>query len=134
MNATPIPRHEATPYQQSVESVLASLNADFRRGLSATEARTRLERDGRNELTAEEPVPSWKKFLAQSKDVLVILLLIATVRSALEMRFSFRTTIQSNSDGAAFDYLFSISGLSILLGLSGLLLFVLSSRKPLATS
>src|SRR5438046_9636203 len=69
------------PYQQSVESVLASLNADFRRGLSGTEARTRLERDGRNELTAEEPVPWWKKFLAQFKDVLVILLLIATAIS-----------------------------------------------------
>jgi len=60
---------------------LESLNADFRRGLSATEARTRLERDGRNELTAEEPVPGWKKFLAQFKDVLVILLLIATAIS-----------------------------------------------------
>jgi len=69
------------PYQQSVESVLASLNADFLRGLSATEARTRLERDGLNELTAEEPVPWWKKFLAQFKDVLVILLLIATAIS-----------------------------------------------------
>jgi len=65
-----------------VESVLTSLSADARRGLSEAEARTRLERYGPNELTAEEPVPWWKKFLAQFKDVLVILLLIATAISA----------------------------------------------------
>jgi P-type Ca2+ transporter type 2C len=81
MNATPVPGHKTGPYQQSVESVLASLSADARRGLSEVEARTRLEQSGRNELTAEEPVPWWKKFLAQFKDVLVILLLIATAIS-----------------------------------------------------
>jgi Ca2+-transporting ATPase len=33
-------------------------------------------------LTAEKPVPAWRKFLAQFQDVLVILLLIATSISA----------------------------------------------------
>ena len=33
-------------------------------------------------MTAEKPVPAWRKFLAQFQDVLVILLLIATVISA----------------------------------------------------
>ena len=33
-------------------------------------------------MTAEKPVPRWRKFLAQFQDVLVILLLIATVISA----------------------------------------------------
>jgi len=83
MNVTPVPGHKTAPYQQSVESVLASLRADARRGLSEAEARTRLEQSGRNELTAEEPVTWWKKFLAQFKDVLVILLLIATAISAV---------------------------------------------------
>ena len=41
-----------------------------------------LDRHGRNELTAEEPVHGWRKFLAQFQDVLVILLLIATLISA----------------------------------------------------
>ena len=50
--------------------------------MSAGEARARLERYGKNELTAEKPVPAWRKFLAQFQDVLVILLLIATVISA----------------------------------------------------
>jgi Ca2+-transporting ATPase len=50
--------------------------------LSEAEARTRLDRHGRNELTAEKPVPGWRKFLAQFQDALVILLLIATAISA----------------------------------------------------
>ena len=37
---------------------------------------------GKNELTAEKPIPAWRKFLAQFHDVLVILLLIATGISA----------------------------------------------------
>src|SRR5687767_7990366 len=82
MSATPTKTEEAAPYQQSVDAVLASLRTDAQRGLSATEARTRLERFGPNELTAEKPAPAWKKFIAQFKDVLVILLLIATSISA----------------------------------------------------
>jgi len=57
-------------------------STDLRTGLSAHEARARLEQHGRNELTPEEPVPAWRKFLRQFQDVLVILLLIATVVSA----------------------------------------------------
>ena len=75
-------RDEVTPYRESVDAVLSSLGTDAQRGLSATEARTRLEQFGLNKLTAEKPAPAWKKFIAQFKDVLVILLLIATVISA----------------------------------------------------
>ena len=45
------------------------------------EARARLDRYGRNELAAEKPVPGWRKFLAQFKDMLVVLLLVATAIS-----------------------------------------------------
>jgi P-type Ca2+ transporter type 2C len=69
-------------YQQPVDAVLAALTTDAKRGLSETEASARLERDGRNELAAEKPVPAWRKFLAQFANVLVILLLIATAISA----------------------------------------------------
>ena len=61
---------------------MAALRTDARLGLSEAEARARLGRHGRNELTAEEPVPAWRKFLAQFQDVLVILLLVATLISA----------------------------------------------------
>ncbi len=69
-------------YQRSVDEVLAALRTTANRGLSEAEARTRLERYGKNELTAEKPTPAWKKFLAQFQNVLVILLLVATAISA----------------------------------------------------
>ncbi len=77
MTGTDIP-----PYQQSSEEVLARLGTDPQRGLTDGEARARLDREGRNELAAEAPVPAWKKFLEQFQDVLVVLLLIATAISA----------------------------------------------------
>jgi Ca2+-transporting ATPase len=69
-------------YQQSAEEIIAAQATDAARGLGSGEARARLERDGPNRLAAERPVPAWRKFLAQFKDVLVILLLIATAISA----------------------------------------------------
>ena len=70
------------PYLLPVDTVLASLVTDAKQGLSGAEAQARLQRLGRNELIAAKPVPGWRKFLAQFQDVLVILLLIATVISA----------------------------------------------------
>lgn len=81
MSAALTKKDAPAPYQQSVDALLALLCTDAKRGLSANEARTRLQRDGRNELTVEEPAPGWKKFLAQFKGVLVILLVIATLIS-----------------------------------------------------
>ena len=69
-------------YRQPANEVVAALGTDDRRGLSEDEARSRLDRYGRNELTAEPPVPGWRRFLAQFRDVLVILLLIAAAISA----------------------------------------------------
>ena len=74
-------RRPGVPYQQTVEDVLTALGADVRHGLTEDEARVRLERYGRNELTADTPVPAWRKVLAQFEDALVILLLIATAIS-----------------------------------------------------
>jgi Ca2+-transporting ATPase len=71
------------PYRQPAEAVLAALGSDARRGLSEAEARARLERYGRNELTAEKRVPAWRKFLAQFQDALVALLLVAASISAV---------------------------------------------------
>lgn len=69
---------ESEPYRRTAEEVLAALATDVRAGLSKSEARSRLDRYGRNELAAETPVPAWRKFLAQFRDPLVILLLSAT--------------------------------------------------------
>jgi P-type Ca2+ transporter type 2C len=70
------------PYQEQVDAIIFALATDERRGLTEADACSRLQRDGRNELTTEKPVPVWKKFLAQFANVLVILLLIATAISA----------------------------------------------------
>src|SRR5918997_3433262 len=69
-------------YRVSAADVAAALGTDLRRGLSDDDARARLDRYGRNELTAEPPVPAWRRFLAQFQDVLVVLLLVATAISA----------------------------------------------------
>jgi Ca2+-transporting ATPase len=69
------------PYRQTVKEVLTALDTDARNGLSEEEAHARLDRYGRNELMAEKPVPAWRKFLGQFQDVLVILLLVATLIS-----------------------------------------------------
>ena len=82
MSAASIQRNQMTAYRQPVEEVLTGLDTDERSGLREGQAQARLERYGRNELTAEEPVPAWKKFLAQFQDVLVLLLLVATAISA----------------------------------------------------
>src|SRR5215218_6047898 len=68
-------------YRRTVEEVVAGLGSDAWRGLSSEEARARLDRYGPNELEAEKPVPAWQRFLAQFRDTLVILLLIATAVS-----------------------------------------------------
>src|SRR5436190_9860878 len=72
----------AVAYQDEVEQVLAALRTDARHGLTDDEARARLERHGRNELTPEQPVAAWRRFLSQFEDGLVILLLMATAISA----------------------------------------------------
>jgi P-type Ca2+ transporter type 2C len=69
-------------YRASSSDVVAALGSDAGRGLSDDEARARLEQFGRNELVGEPPVPAWRRFLAQFRDVLVILLLVATAISA----------------------------------------------------
>jgi len=72
----------ASAHRHSVDEVAAAVAADPRNGLTGADAAARLARDGPNELTAEPPVPAWRRFLAQFQDVLVILLLIATAVSA----------------------------------------------------
>ncbi|AMJ59695.1 cation-translocating P-type ATPase [Bosea sp. PAMC 26642] len=73
---------EIAAYRQSADDVLRRLDAQSQRGLTQSEAAARLARDGANELTAECVTPAWKRFLAQFRDVLVILLLVAALISA----------------------------------------------------
>jgi len=69
-------------YQRAAPDVISTLGSDAERGLSEADAAGRLNEVGRNELATEKPTPGWIRFLAQFKDVLVILLLVATAVSA----------------------------------------------------
>ena len=62
-------------------AVAAALGADPSTGLRAPEASARLAGAGPNRLDPEQPVSSWRKFLAQFNDPLVYLLLAAVVVS-----------------------------------------------------
>lgn len=81
MKTVPPEGNPMAAFRQSVKDIVVSLATDAQRGLTAEEARDRLERYGRNELASEKPVPAWRKFLAQFQNVLVILLLVATAIS-----------------------------------------------------
>ena len=52
-------------------------------GLSASEATTRLARDGRNELPAPRPRPVWRRLLGHFDDVLIYILMAAAVLKAI---------------------------------------------------
>jgi len=83
MSAAGVQDALAAAYRLGVEEVLTALDVDARSGLKEGEARARLARLGPNELSAEKPVPAWRRFLAQFRDVLVVLLLVATAISAV---------------------------------------------------
>ncbi len=68
-------------YRQTVDDVIRALGSDAARGLSDADARARLAQHGPNQLAAVRPVPAWRKFLDQFRDVLVLLLLAATAVS-----------------------------------------------------
>src|SRR5690606_26679605 len=78
---------------QAAPDVVAALDSDAERGLSAADARARLEAHGSNELAAEPPVPPWRRMLTQFQDTLVILLLVATAVSAGLWVFERETTL-----------------------------------------
>jgi len=71
------------PYRLDWPVVVARVQGDAVEGLSSGEVHGRLERHGRNELPAEPPTPAWRRFLAQLRDPLTVLLLVATLVSAV---------------------------------------------------
>jgi P-type Ca2+ transporter type 2C len=71
----------AAPHAADVAAVVAALASDTAVGLTSAEAERRLASIGPNALTAERPVPRWRRFLGQFASPLVILLLGATLVS-----------------------------------------------------
>ncbi len=71
----------APSHSQSTEEVVAAFHTSTR-GLTDDEARRRLDQYGPNELPQAEGTTPWAILAAQFKNVLIIILLIATVLSA----------------------------------------------------
>jgi len=65
-----------------VNAVLKDLQVDPLRGLAPEEAGSRLSRYGPNELTHEEKASPWTLFFNQFKNILIIILIVATLLSA----------------------------------------------------
>ncbi|MBP7687757.1 MAG: cation-translocating P-type ATPase [Thermoflexales bacterium] len=70
-------------HSQPIETVAAQLKTKLDAGLSAAEAKTRLEQLGPNELREKPTAPFWKLIVAQLNSFVVILLIIASIISAL---------------------------------------------------
>ena len=77
-NLSQVPWHS-----QAIEDVAAQLKTQLDTGLSTAEAQTRLAQLGPNELRERPPTPFWKLVLAQLNNFVVILLIVASVVSAL---------------------------------------------------
>jgi Ca2+-transporting ATPase len=71
------------PHQQAAEAVLTTLGSDISRGLSGADVGKRLAQYGPNELSQQEKASPWELFFNQFKNVLVVILIAATILSAL---------------------------------------------------
>jgi len=82
--ATRDPDVHRTAHSEPAATVIAALGTDAARGLDRAEAGRRLERYGPNRLQSAPETPWWQRLLDQFRNVLVIILLAATVISMAE--------------------------------------------------
>jgi Ca2+-transporting ATPase len=122
MIASP-PAEAAEAYRRTTDELLAALEVDPAKGLSAAEIAGRQGRYGRNELPEEPPTPAWLRFLAQFRDPLTGLLIAATI-------ISFIAWLIEGAESIPFE---SLTILAIVL-LNGVLGFVQESRAEQAVS
>ncbi len=70
-------------HSMDISQVLKELNTDPHGGLTSEEANSRLKKYGYNELRKEEKISTLNIFINQFKNILIIILLIATILSIL---------------------------------------------------
>jgi Ca2+-transporting ATPase len=75
--------HDRQAHCKPIEELVASYRTDVDRGLTTPEAQERLLKFGANELAKEERASPFALFFGQFKNTLIIILLIATILSAL---------------------------------------------------
>lgn len=75
--------NETDSYRQSSDEVIEKLGSNAKTGLSSDEAAKRLEKYGPNEIQKGEHTSLLQKFIAQFKDFMIIVLLVAAIVSWL---------------------------------------------------
>jgi P-type Ca2+ transporter type 2C len=85
---TTVPEHVSTdpPHRLGVAAAADHLGVDPRSGLDPVEAARRLDQHGPNALAPAPKVPAWSRFLAQFRDLLILILLAAAVVSFVVSR------------------------------------------------
>jgi P-type Ca2+ transporter type 2C len=121
VTVTPSPAPQ--PWSSDAAQVAARLGTDPLQGLTAAEASARLERCGANELQGAEPVPAWRRALAEFRSPLIYLLLAAVV-------VSLGAWTAEGADGVPWD---AVVILAILL-LNGVLGYVQEARAEEAVA
>ncbi len=84
------------PWLAGPDEVAAALGTDLSTGLAPGEAARRLAVHGPNELRGDPPTPTWRRVLAQMRDPLVLLLLVAVVVSLVAW-------VVEGAEGVPFD-------------------------------
>src|SRR5262245_954222 len=69
----------ANSYAMDVGGVIAAFDSHVDHGLSDEQVASARQRFGRNELAEAPPVPAWKRFLAQFKELVIWILIVAAV-------------------------------------------------------
>ncbi|MDF7669304.1 calcium-translocating P-type ATPase, PMCA-type [Lactobacillus sp. ESL0703] len=68
-------------YRQAVQEVASELDTSLSKGLTASQVKQRREQYGANSLAGKKKVSLWQRFLAQFKDFMIIVLIIAALLS-----------------------------------------------------
>lgn len=76
-------RDLASAHLLTATETVAELGTSAQHGLTGDEARARLTRLGPNEVAPERSIPAWRRLLDQFRDILVVLLLVATAVSVV---------------------------------------------------
>lgn len=79
----PVPAALTAPYAEAVEPLLAGFSLDTAHGLSAAQVIEARSRHGSNELQHVLPPPLWHKLLAQFRELVIIILMVAAIIAGL---------------------------------------------------
>mgnify|MGYP004534786925 CR=1 FL=1 len=70
-------------YTQDVQSVLKETKTNREKGLTEEEVKNRLQKNGKNQLEDKKKEPIWIRFLKQFNDFMIIILILASLISAM---------------------------------------------------